>query len=118
MVLSWTPNMPKLTTLVAIAAVSFCSQAYAAVTDGPPRFDFRKSCHVDTQAYPGGGDNAACLTDEKEAQKAVVSQWTQFEPASRGRCLRMVTSIAGAESYVELLTCLQVAKEAKSLPKM
>ena len=29
----------------------------------------------------------------------------------------MVTSIAGAESYVELLTCLQLSKDLKDLPK-
>jgi hypothetical protein len=27
------------------------------------------------------------------------------------------TDLAGAQSYVELLTCLQMAKEVKSLPK-
>jgi hypothetical protein len=27
------------------------------------------------------------------------------------------TDVAGVRSYVELLTCLQIAKDAKSLPK-
>ena len=46
-------DMPRLTMLVAIAAVSFCAQPYA-VADGVPKFDFRQSCHADVQAYQGG----------------------------------------------------------------
>lgn len=109
--------MPRLTMLVAIAVVSFCAQPYAAVADEVPKFNFRQSCHADVQAYQGGSGDAACLEDEQKARETVISQWTQFEPRSRARCMRMVTSIAGAESYVELLTCLQLSKDLKDLPK-
>jgi hypothetical protein len=29
----------------------------------------------------------------------------------------MVTDLVGSQSYVELLTCLQMARDVKSLPK-
>jgi hypothetical protein len=105
--------MPRLLTLVAIAGASFCAQSYIAAADDVPKFDFRQSCHADIQAYPGGGGDAGCVEDEQKAREAVVSQWSQFAPGSRARCIRMVTSIAGAESYVELLTCLQLGKDLK-----
>ena len=44
-------------------------------------------------------------------------QWAQFSPESRARCSGIEKSDAGAQSYVELLTCLQIAKDVKSLPK-
>jgi hypothetical protein len=47
----------------------------------------------------------------------LVSQWTQFAPENRTRCTQMVGDPAGPQSYVELLTCLQMAKDVKSLPK-
>jgi hypothetical protein len=109
--------MTKFVMLIATALVSVCVQPPAAVADEVPTFDVRKSCHADVQVYPGGGSAAGCLADEQKAREVLVSQWTQFGPESRTRCTQMVNDIAGTQSYVELLTCLQVAKEVKTLPK-
>jgi hypothetical protein len=94
-----------------------CVQPLSAVADDVPTFDVRKSCHADVQAYPGGGPAAACLADEQRAREVLVSQWMQFAPESKTRCTRMVNDIAGTQSYVELLSCLQDAKDVKTLPK-
>jgi hypothetical protein len=76
----------------------------------------------DTQAYQGwaaGPDQTLHrhVADEQNARATLVSQWTQFAPDSRSRCMQMVGDPAGPQSYVELLTCLQMAKDVKSLPK-
>ena len=73
--------------------------------------------HVDVAAYPGGGGSKACLTDEQNARKTLVAQWKQFSPESRARCTSMVTDTIGDQSYVELLTCLQMSKDVLTLPK-
>ena len=109
--------MTKFVTLIATAVASVCVQPLAAFADEVPTFDVRKSCHADVQAYPGGGSAADCLEDEQKAREVLVSQWTQFEPKSRTSCVQMVNDIAGTQSYVELLSCLQNAKDAKTLPK-
>ena len=109
--------MTKLAILAAIAAATLFVQPHIAVADEVPTLDVRSSCRAAAQAYPGGGGNAACLADEQKARDTLVSQWTQFAPESRARCSQMVTNIAGAQSYVELLSCLQVAKDVKTLPK-
>ena len=84
-------------------------------------FDIRKSCKADVQAYQSNADgqasSAACLKDEEGARMTLVSQWTQFAQESRTRCVRMVGDGAASQSYVELLTCLQIAKDVKTLPK-
>jgi hypothetical protein len=105
-----------LAMLVAIAAI-LCASPPAAVADDVPTFDIRKNCKADVQAYSTAGTVASCLADEQNARTTLVSQWTQFTPESRSRCAQMVSDIAGSQSYVELLTCLQMAKDVKGLPK-
>jgi hypothetical protein len=58
-----------------------------------------------------------CLADEQRAHESLVSKWTRFAPENRANCVQAATDVAGAQSYVELLTCLQVAKDVKRLPK-
>jgi hypothetical protein len=101
-----------------VVTVLFGLLADGALADDVPKLDFTKSCRADVAAYPGGGGNKACLTDEQNARKTLVRQWKQFEQDSRTRCTRMVTDMVGSQSYVELLTCLQMARDVKKLPKM
>ena len=109
--------MTKLAILIAIAAISFGVQMHSAAADDVPTYNVRKSCKADVQAYQGGANPAACMQDEQSARTTLVAQWTQFAPESRTRCMQMVGDPAGPQSYVELLTCLQMAKDVKSLPK-
>ena len=109
--------MPKLAILAAIAAATLCGLPHFAAADDVPTFDVRKNCKTDVQAYSTAGTVASCLADEQTARTTLVSQWTQFAPESRTRCTRLVSDIAGSQSYVELLTCLQMAKDVKGLPK-
>jgi len=104
-----------LSILLASAALA-CGQSPVRA-DEVPTFDMRKNCKSDVDAYQGGGKPEGCLADEQSARETLVSQWTQFPADTRARCLRMVNSVAGAQSYVELLTCLQIAKDVKELPK-
>lgn len=107
----------RFAVLILIAAIPFGLQANVARADEVPTFDVRKTCKADVQAYPGGGNSAGCLSDEQNARITLVNQWTQFAPESRTRCMQLVKDIAGSQSYVELLTCLQMAKDLKTLPK-
>ena len=110
--------MTKLA-LLSIAAISLGVQA--AIADEVPNFDIRKSCKVDVQAFQsnasGQASSTGCLKDEENARTTLVSQWTQFAAENRTRCVRMVGDGAASRSYVELLTCLQLAKDVQGLPK-
>ena len=109
--------MTRLVILAAVAAISVGIQIRAAIADDVPTYDVRKSCKADTQAYPTAGNVEGCLRDEQNARTTLVTQWTQFAPDTRTRCTGMVGDPAGPQSYVELLTCLQMAKDVKGLPK-
>jgi hypothetical protein len=110
-------TMTKLVALALIAAATVLALPYSATADDVPTYDVRKSCKADVQAYSSAQNVASCLADEQGARQTLVSQWTQFAPDSRARCSKIVGDVAGPQSYVELLTCLQMAKDVKTLPK-
>lgn len=109
--------MTKLVALAVIVTAALSSLPQPAAADDVPTYDVRKSCKADVQAYSSAQNVTACLADEQGARQTLTSQWTQFAPDSRTRCSRMVGDAAASQSYVELLTCLQMAKDVKALPK-
>ena len=109
--------MSSLAMLLSLAAISLGSQVSVAVADDVPTFDVRATCRAESQGDPGAGTVAACMADEQKARATLVSQWAQFAPASKATCMQTATDISGVRSYVELLTCLQIAEDVKSLHK-
>jgi len=77
-----------------------------------PRFDVGATCRAD-QSKPTVDD---CMVDENRARQRLESEWGQFTPADRTQCTQ-VSSTRGFQSYVELVTCLEMARDARSLPK-
>jgi len=61
-----------------------------------------------------GRDSTACQRDEDNAHSNLKNDWNQYSAQDRSRCSGFVTT-GGAPSYVELLTCLEMAKQAKEL---
>jgi hypothetical protein len=104
--------MNKTSALLLGAVIRQVTQMHPALADEIPQFDIQKNCNIDVRAYGSGETKAACIADEQKAKATLVAQWTRFSPGSRSRCMSMVNDIAGGQSYVELLTCLQVARYA------
>ena len=50
------------------------------------------------------------------ARAQLASLWDQFAAPDRATCAQNETS-GGTPSYVELLTCLQMSRDARSLPE-
>jgi hypothetical protein len=88
------------------------TQVTLVVADELPNFDIQKNCGADVGAYGDAASKAGCVGDEKKAKATLAARWNRFSPASKSRCMTMVNDVAGGQSYVELLTCLQVAKYA------
>jgi hypothetical protein len=56
------------------------------------------------------------LADEKGARAELEKQWSQFSPALRQRCVD-TTETGGNPSYVEVLVCLQMGRDAAQMEK-
>ena len=107
--------MTKLTILVALAAVSLGAQPTIAVADDVPTFDVSRTCRAEAQALPDAA--RSCMADEQRARETLVAQWSQFTSENKASCTQTSTDVAGIRSYVELLSCLQMARDARRLPR-
>jgi hypothetical protein len=55
-----------------------------------------------------------CLESEKQVREDLVKQWPSFSAADKNACIREAT-MGGDSSYTELLTCLEMARDARNL---
>jgi hypothetical protein len=102
--------MPALLPVILTAA------QLVLVAQDVPQLNIEPSCQAAAFAAVGEGrDKNACLQNEQDARNKLKDQWDQFSEASRERCVRL-SHTGGHPSYVEVLTCLQMAKAAKKLP--
>jgi hypothetical protein len=103
--------------LLSLAAMALCSQVTVVLADEVPRYDVAATCHAESQGDPGAGIAATCMAQEQRARETLARQWNQFPAQSKTTCMQTETDVSGVRSYVELLTCLQIAEDVKSLPK-
>jgi hypothetical protein len=106
--------MTKTIARISLAAtVTLC--ASVSFAQDVPTLDVATLCKAEAKQAGTFAEN--CMNDQKKARQDLVSQWSQFTPASRKDCIQLVRGIRGLESYVELLTCLQMRQEVRELPK-
>jgi len=84
------------------------------VSDTVPQFDPLRGCPSKSTETLLNRTIEACRTDEQNAKQALTGKWTSFAASDRATCQRMI-SMGGDPSYVELLTCLELAQQTKGL---
>ena len=95
-----------------LSAVLTSAGLLLPASDEMPLYNLSQSCRSETATAAGDRN---CRADERQAREALRRQWSRFAPADKGNCLQ-VEDAGGAPSYVDLLTCLQMAASAKKLP--
>jgi len=80
-----------------------------------PQFDTDASCHAAAAATVVDRNEDVCKRDERDARAKLDQQWAQYTAAEKSRCMEL-SRVGGFPSYVELLTCLEMAEAAKKLP--
>jgi len=85
-----------------------------AIPGDVPRLDFASGC-----SSTGGGNAAVqdCMRAEEKARDKLATEWGKFPDGERTRCTALARIGGGMQSYVELITCLEMAEFAKTLPK-
>jgi hypothetical protein len=91
--------------LAAIVSVFAIDRAGAA--DGPPAFDIAKNCREEVVGS-AIATTGSCTKDETDAKNELTKRWSQFGASERKSCIGEA-NIGGDTSYVELLTCLEMA---------
>jgi len=84
--------------------------------DNIPEFDIGPSCQAAAAAAVSKNRNAeTCRADEDHARDTLRQQWANFDAEQKRHCVDLSHS-GGSPSYVELLTCLELAQQAAKLP--
>jgi hypothetical protein len=84
-----------------------------AVSDTVPKFDIVKECRLEDGSII---EFDRCSEDEGAALQELEKSWAQFAGADKRNCIVSAT-ISGFASYVELLTCLEMARDVNNPDK-
>src|SRR5690349_15727046 len=89
-----------------------CLGSLAAEAQQLPRFNVEATCKAaqplsaeDTNPY------ASCMRDETEAERQLQQIWSSAAAGPRETC-GQEAQVGGTPSYVDMLTCLQMAQGA------
>jgi hypothetical protein len=86
----------------------------ATAAERPPELNIAPSCNGAAGAV-SGRTRDSCMTDENAARRALDDRWKDFTARQHARCTALV-HMGGPPSYVELLTCLEMAEQARQIP--
>jgi hypothetical protein len=108
--------------IIPIATLALATQLTVTVADNVPSFNVEPLCRG--IAEQGGLDLEpnktvqqsveSCVTDEMGVRKKLVQAWPTFVAGDKAECTSE-SSAGDVPSYTELLTCLQMARDAKKL---
>jgi hypothetical protein len=100
---------------IAVAALLLELDVAVAVADGPPKLDVTMTCEAAAQySISAGRDKEACLGDESTAQTTLTQNWSKYNAEDRNQCVGTVKT-GGPPSYVELLSCIEILRDAKQI---
>ena len=88
-----------------------------AVADAVPTLNVEPGCRAAAKMGDSLSLNTSlrqCLADEKSARDELDKDWSQFPLALRQRCVA-TTQTGGDPSYVEVLVCLQMGRDAAQM---
>jgi hypothetical protein len=100
----------------ALLPIFLATSHILLAADTVPKLNYEPSCRaaVETSAIASRDANS-CNKDEETARDSLEKVWTQYTTVQRAHCVQL-TSLGGPPSYVELLTCLEMAKDASTMP--
>ncbi len=102
--------------MAAFLPIMLTASHILLVADRVPEFNIDRGCQPAAKtAVAPNRDANACQRDESAARSKLNDQWGQFTSAQQTHCVTL-SKLGGTPSYVELLTCLEMAKAADALP--
>ena len=96
--------------IFAVGAIVFASFAIdqAGAADRLPAFDIARNCNAETAGLAIGTGIEACTKDETDAKNELGKRWSQYGAYEKKFCVGE-SGTGGEQSYVELLTCLEMS---------
>jgi hypothetical protein len=108
-------NMSASANKIAAVVLMLGLPAATALADSPPKLNVAPSCDAAARgAISAGRDKEACLVDERTAEDVLAQNWSKYDAADKTQCVGNVKT-GGPASYVELLSCLEIMRDAKAI---
>jgi hypothetical protein len=100
---------------IALLALSLGASVAIALAESPPTLNIGPSCDAAARgAIVAGRDREAFMGDERAARDVLAKAWDKYAPADKTQCVGM-NGKGGPASYVELLSCLEIMRDAKTI---
>jgi hypothetical protein len=100
---------------VALALLAVAVGTPAAAQSSVPRLDVGATCRPIDKKDSSQINTESCLKSEREAREKVAQDWSRFPAADRELCTQ-TARLGGFESYVQLLTCLELRRDVAAAP--
>jgi hypothetical protein len=98
-------------TALSILLAFLGSLSAAAAQSRVPQLDLTATCRaLDRNDFSIKIDTDRCLKTENEARAKLADDWLKYRAADRNLCTQ-TARMGGVESYVQLLTCLELEQE-------
>jgi hypothetical protein len=105
---------------MAVGSAAYGAHNRVNPSNGVPDFNINTACRALAQIPEAGTDEMdqagatrRCLEEEREARGQLLKEWSQFTPAERKNCVGISRQGEVDPVYSELLTCLEMARDAK-----
>jgi hypothetical protein len=100
----------------SILALLLLASAGIAAAQGIPTINITPTCQAAAKGSVGmQQDFDSCRKSEEAARDILAKEWNSFPAADRGSCHRLTTT-GTPGTYTELLTCLEMKRDARKLP--
>lgn len=88
------------------------------VQNSVPRLDTARTCQAEanTGIAVGGQDYKTCMQTEEANRTELSKKWNSFAVSDRATCTGL-SSAGGQSTYTELVTCLEMLRDARKLSK-
>jgi hypothetical protein len=98
-----------------LAAAVLGGVLMVSATDNVPKLDTQPTCAGADSVLSGNRNTASCEQSEQQARNTLSTEWQKFPVSDKRNCVAE-TNIGGFPSYVQVLTCLEMARDARTMP--
>jgi hypothetical protein len=96
-----------------LAAAMLGGVLMVSTTDNVPTLDTQPTCAGADSILAGTRNIASCEQSEQQARNTLSTEWQKFPDSDKRDCVE-ATNVGGFPSYVQVLTCLEMARDART----
>jgi hypothetical protein len=113
--------LPPALLFGAVLGASLGAHPVLRVSDSVPTLDVEQVCQgiaqqggVTFHDSAIGEEKKNCLDSEQSVRDQIVKEWSTFAPGDKTACTNE-SRMGGDSSYTELLTCLEMARDVRTM---